>query len=326
MKNLWWIAGLLALLVGCTTTDAPIPTLRQLSTAEPDYTPQPEQTSVFANMPPTFTPTDTFTPEPISTGTQSPTAIPTISVTPSATITVTSSPTATPLPPVDPANRPLLALLLTEAANATVLPTDFVVPPYQGIDVTFAVQQGNDVPTGIPPLEAITLTPGTPGVPVTTPGTTTCPYLPAGGFSTVFMNNSTVATQLSCPTGTAQDVPAAWQNFQQGMMVWLNGEMLVLYNTGQFQTYPDTFAEGVDPQTSSETPPQGLFAPIRGFLKVWSNNPPVRSGLGWALNPEQGVTAKVQLFANGRMIWLPGRGDILVLFANGTWQAFTGAF
>ena len=109
-------------------------------------------------------------------------------------------------------------------------------------------------------------------------------------------------------------------------MVWLNGEMIVLYNTGQFQVLPDTFVDGVDPQTSSETPPQGLFTPIRGFLKVWSSNPAVRNGLGWALGEERGVTAKVQNFQNGRMIYLPGRGDIIVILPNGAWQAVAGTF
>lgn len=320
MRHFRWILGLLILLAACTSDDAPIPTLRQLSTPIPTYSPQPESRSVFNDLPPTFTPTYTFTPSPTRTGTQPPTPIPTITLIPSATITDTPSPTWTALPSVDPANRPLLALLLTEAARATVLPTDFIVPPHQGFEVTPATQAVDGVPTGIPPLEAITNTPAT------TVATTTCPNNLAGGFGTVFTNNPTIATQLSCPIGTVQDISAAWQNFQQGIMVWLNGEVLVFYNTGQFETFQDTFVEGVDPQTSSETPPQGLFAPIRGFLKVWSSNPAVRDGLGWAFNQEQGVTAKVQIFGNGRMIWLLGRGDILVLLSNGTWQAITGTF
>jgi hypothetical protein len=256
-----------------------------------------------------------------------------VSVTPSATITDTPTATWTPLPTIDPRNRPFLALV-EAALNATILPTDFEVPPYQGINVTLpptsaatATFLPDSLPTGIPPLQAMT---NTPSAATTTQNTTNCATLPPGGFGGVFSNNPDIANQLQCPTSTTvQDVPAAWQSFQQGVMIWLNGEILVLYNNGQFQRFNDTFIEGVDPETSSETPPQGLRTPVRGFLKVWSGNPDVRSGLDWALNDEIGVTAKVISFPNGRMIWLPGRGDIFALLSNqtsGTWQAFAGTY
>jgi hypothetical protein len=324
MRHFWWIIGLLICAAACTPENAAVPTLMVIPTATITPAPVADGQSVFDNLPATFTPTSTFTPTATFTTAPTTTGIPTLTFVPSATITNTPSPTGTDIPTVDPANRPLLALLLTQAANATVLPDNFVVPPFQGIDVTLPpTALGTGAPTGIPPLEAIT---STPGLNSGTPGTTTCPIVPAGGFGAAFLNNPTTAAQLGCPTGTAQDVPAAWESFQQGIMVWLNGEMLVLYNTRQFQTYPDTFVEGVDPQTSSETPPQGLFTPIRGFLKVWSGNPAVRNGLGWALNAEQGVTAKVQTFPTGRMIWLPGRGEIIVLLSGGQWQSFPGSF
>ena len=324
MKHFRWIVGILFFVAACTPEKGTVPTLMEIPTATATTAPQGDGQSVFDNLPPTFTPTSTFTASPTYTLAPTLTGVPTITVTPSATITDTPSPTATDLPTIDPGNRPLLALLLTRAVRATVLPTDFVVPPFQGTNVTLVpTPLDGSMPTGIPPLEAIT---STPGVNSGTPPAITCPVAPAGGFGSVFLNNPNIATQLGCPAVVMQDVPAAWETFQQGVMVWLNGEMLVLYNTRQFQTFADTFVEGVDPQTSSETPPQGLFTPIRGFLKVWSSNPGVRNGLCWALNPEQGVTAKVQPFPNGRMIWLPGRGDILVLLPNSQWQSFPGTF
>jgi hypothetical protein len=323
MRHLRWIWGLLLVLAACTPENAAVPTLMAIPTATVTPAPVADGQSVFDDLPPTFTPTFTFTPTSTFTTAPTLTGAPTITVTPSATITDTPTATGTDLPTIDPANRPLIAIALT-ALHSTVLPTDYIVPPFQGTNVTLpATALGTGVPTGIPPLEAITNTPGfTSG----TPPATICLTLPAGGFGAVFLNNPNIAAQLGCPTSTVQDVPAAWEAFQQGIMLWLNGEMLVLYNTRQFQTYPDTFVDGVDPQTSSETPPQGFFTPIRGFLKVWSGNPAVRNGLGWALNPEQGVTAKVQTFPTGRMIWLPGRGDIVVLLPSGQWQSFPGSF
>src|SRR5690606_29703921 len=105
--------------------------------------------------------------------------------------------------------------------------------------------------------------------------------------------------------------------------------ILVFYTVSDtYQSLPDTFIEGSDPENSTETPPSGLFTPIRGFLKVWSGNSAVRNGLGWASNTEFGTSATVQAFNNGRMIYLPGRSDILVLIGSqsGTWLAFQGAY
>lgn len=271
------------------------------------------RTALPASFTPTFTATTTPTLDPSITATLSPTT----SVSPSATITNTATATPTDPPPLLPEDRPILAFALTAYAS-TVLPQDYQVPNFGGVDVTLIPQAtatfDPSLPTPIPPLSTSSVL------------TTTCPTIPTGGFGTLFQSNPDIANQLGCPIGAVQNIPAAWQNFQTGIMVWLNGEVLIFYSVGNtFQSLPDSFVEGVDPETTSETPPSGLIAPIRGFLKVWNSNSAVRNGLGWAINTEAGTTATVQSFGNGRMVFIPGRTDILVLIGT-QWYAFQGSY
>lgn len=300
-RLMWWIVMAGCILTACSTgtPDGEMPTLAQIPQTTLDAA-VVEITSARATLPPSFTPT--FTLSPTATITPSPT----VTISPSATITETPTATATNLPTLDPAERPQLglALLLRNAtAVAPATNTPFLDPA---------------APVGI----------ATEGFQASA-----CPSQPVGGFGQIFSTNPDIAAQLGCPAGNAADVPfvpAAWQNYQQGLMVWLDGEIFAFYSdTDVFQRFADTFQEGVDPETTVETPPDSLVAPIRGFLKIWSSNDTVRSGLGWALAPEQGVTARAQLFPNGRMVWLPGRNDILVLVGAGdvgNWRSFAGQF
>jgi len=330
MKRILIIVVMLVLAACAPRGDEELPTLARLATVTEGPSPTTDMTQVALARTPlpatftaTFTPTLTHTPDPSVTATLTPT----VTVTPSSTITNTPSPTATDLPTLDPDSRPILAFALTAAA-ATILPQDYQVPPYQGIEVTLSPEPiiyGGTLPPGIP--SAI---PALGTAPAQAPIATTCTILPQAGFGTIYQNNPDVAAQLGCPIdGSAQGIPAAWQSFEQGMLVWLNGEILVLYNTSDsFQILPDTFVEGVDPETSSEVPPAGLYTPVRGFLKVWANNSVIHNGLGWATNTEMGVNATVTYFQNGRMIWLPGRSDVIVIMGSqqGTWLRFTGQF
>lgn len=331
MKRFFIIIAMLILAACGPRGDEQLPTLARLPTITEGPSPTTDLTQVAlartplpATFTPTFTPTLTATLDPSMTVTLTPT----VTITPSSTITDTPTPTPTNLPTLDPGERPILAFALTAAAS-TILPPDFQVPPYQGTNVTLSpeplVFSGTlppGIPSPIPPLNNSGIT----QVPVAA----SCPILPQGGFATVFAGNPDIAAQLGCAIdGSAHGVPAAWEPFQQGLMVWLNGEILVFYSVNDsFQSLPDTFVEGVDPETSSEVPPAGLVAPVRGFLKVWSGNSAVRNGLGWAISSETGVNATVTQFQNGRMIWLPGRNDILVLIGSqvGTWLAFQGQF
>ncbi|MCA0456351.1 MAG: hypothetical protein LCI00_20410 [Chloroflexi bacterium] len=252
----------------------------------------------------------TFTETPTPTETLELSATP--SVTPSATITETSTPTPTitPLPSNTPEptedNEGLLALIQL-AAVATVLPSNLMPA----------------APTlmGAPPFGAT--------VPPVVP---TCATPPQGGFATVYASDPTLASQLGCPLGLVS-FSSASQTLQFGDMLWMAGPpqaIYVLFNTGRFTRYDDTYNEAVDPPSGGEPPPAGLLEPVRGFGKVWRTFGEVR-GMGWALTEEMGGQSTAQIFERGQMVYFPQRGMIVVLITDngglsGGWRTVVGSF
>lgn len=301
--------------------DDDLPTLVRFPTLEPTIPVIEAQSQ--RTLPASFTPTFTFTPSVTSTviATASPETPVTATVTPSATITNTATITPTEPPTLSGDDRPIISVALTAAAS-TVLPPDFQVPYFGGPEITLIPQNTPTLAPGIPsPIPALPAS----GLPIAS----SCSTSPTGGFLTLYQGNPDIANQLGCASGSVQTVPAAWQDFQTGIMIWLNGEMLVFYTSSDsYQSLPDTFVEGTDPETSIEVAPQGLYTPIRGFLKIWNGNSLVRNGLGWASGIENGTTARVQTFGNGRMISVAGRSDILILIGgqSGSWLAFQGTY
>lgn len=123
----------------------------------------------------------------------------------------------------------------------------------------------------------------------------------------------------SVPTATATITPTpdpfpetivgsiyvAEQRFEDGWMFWLqpNAQIWVLTkdNEGQniWSVYADTFVEGeaeTDPQIVA---PEDRLQPIRGFGKLWRENPEVRLTIGWALGVERGHTTRYEYHHGG---------------------------
>lgn len=269
---------------------------------------------------PTLTATDTPTVTPSSaptarlSDTPTPTDAPssTPSVTPSATITDTSTPTPSDTPTITNTPEPtsdnegIVALALL-AAQATVLP-----------------QQAQAI---VPTPTFVTLPPA---------GTTSCAYLPPGGFATAYQSDPGLNALIGCPVGAppiTSSIASASQLYERGEMFWLAGPpsaIYALFTTGRFQRYDDTYVDGVDPISGGEIPSAGLKEPIRGFGKVWRTFGEVR-GMGWALLDESGGQATVQVFDRGTMIYLPQRGLIVILIndpggISGSWRIIQGSF
>lgn len=91
---------------------------------------------------------------------------------------------------------------------------------------------------------------------------------------------------------------AAYQTFEHGFMLWTANDDRIylfakLYGAGDITwSYALTDYQAIS-DTVSETPPTGLFKPVRGFARAWNHN---RSGLkespfGWATAPETAITA-----------------------------------
>lgn len=137
----------------------------------------------------------------------------------------------------------------------------------------------------------------------------TCPY-------SYFINDP--ATQGgSCPTGTPQEIAAAYQPFERGFMLWDSAEdkIIVLYYDGSTQIFADSWQGGAI--EIGETPPVGFYAPVQGFGKVWLDNPDVRSRIGWGTASEQSYTmTKQQLELRDPGSWLL-IGDIYCTLPDG---------
>jgi predicted small secreted protein len=268
-----------------------------------------------ANNAPTQAVSGLSTLPPEWTATATPTRTETATITPSMTITDTPSPTAsiTFTPSVTPTetleSAPLLSLA-DLAARITDLPPTYAIPAdFQQV-----------FPTPI--------TFGTSSAPVN------CTIASSGGFATALQADSGLGTTLGCASGNVIAIQSATQVFERGVMVWVNeggGLIYVFNNNGTFQRYPDTFIAGQDPDSGGEAPPPGLIEPVRGFGKIWRTMAGVRDGIGWGISPEAGDSATIQEFANGRMMYLPTRGNILALTYSGsansgTWRILLGTY
>jgi hypothetical protein len=117
-------------------------------------------------------------------------------------------------------------------------------------------------------------------------------------------------TSRLCPNGPAQSSWAAEQVFEGGRILWLeNGSLVgenykgqplifVLYSqSNSWEIYVDTWNSTEPDSDPSIAPPTGLVQPIRGFGKVWRNNPKAQKQLGWALAVEQGFETLYQRVA-----------------------------
>ncbi|MCU0499646.1 MAG: hypothetical protein MUF87_20030 [Anaerolineae bacterium] len=152
-----------------------------------------------------------------------------------------------------------------------------------------------------------------------------------------------------CPLNPANVNRGVYQEFQRGLMIWLpnavsdssgfTGQIYVLYNDGlaPFWTrFGDTFVSGVEndgDRTSEECRGDGLWAPYRGFGKLWrnlTNNPSqslVRSRLGCSPddleNTLQGVS--LQYRDDGTIfITLVDLNRTYQLTPGGGWQLYAG--
>ncbi len=307
----------LLLLAACANDDSdsrPLPTRIELPTDAPTADPTPtretlDETPAEAQAAgePAPLPTDPPTDAPPA----QPTVTPSLTITPTPTRTPTATPTETPAP-TDAPEIGALTMLMELALQATILPPDFLPESGQG--------------------------PASDPSPVTTPAAgTQCQYMPTGGFGRLVLNEPQLLAQIGCPVGSppvTASPASALQTFERGQMVWIDdapGSIYVLYNDGRYQRFADTFTEGVDPEQGGDNPPAGLLEPVRGFGKVWRDNPAVRDGLGWATEAERGAQATTQTFTQGRMIDLPQRGGILLLIhtgdpASGTWRLVSERF
>lgn len=107
--------------------------------------------------------------------------------------------------------------------------------------------------------------------------------------------------------GPLVSVAIVTQSYERGQMVWVQGKSsnsiwVFYYDNARgslvWELHQDNFREG-EPASGGETPPTGLIEPIRGFGKLWRNNPQIRNTLGWAVTNEIQDIGHEQYFRGG---------------------------
>lgn len=150
-------------------------------------------------------------------------------------------------------------------------------------------------------------------------------YVPGGALASVWESSPETRADLGWAlTEVAESIPAAYQPFERGSMIWngRSGTIVVLYDDGTWQSFEDTFEEGEAEFDPSLTPPGGAEQPIRGFGKLWRQTEAVQNRLGWALVEERGYTAFLHEFENGALLSTPSGIVTLIRDGdhNGRWR------
>ncbi|MFZ5917516.1 MAG: Ig-like domain-containing protein [Chloroflexota bacterium] len=238
-----------------------------------------------------------------------------------------------------------MPLTIQISAQAAVLPsaTPTVAPTETALPATDTPITPSSTPTfAAPPTPTLTPTPPAVGptatpLPSETPGSTPTPTLAFGvpePFLQVWLDSGGVGGRLGQPLSEAVlDRWAADQAFEAGLAFWRNNEsaapneIYVLFyadtsDTAQGVTwsrYQDLWQEGMPQYACPAAEVNGELGPVRGFGKIWCEQPAVQTGLGQPLVREQGAVAGFQDFEGGALIWLGRLGYIYVLYANGEW-------
>jgi len=131
-----------------------------------------------------------------------------------------------------------------------------------------------------------------------------------------------------CPSGPVRDVGMVYQAFEGGFMLWRGdtNEIYAFYDDGGMQVFLEQDYANLPEVVLDDVPPLNRELPVAGFAKVWANAPGVRDRLGWALDVEQGYTARAQSVAATRLprptfvfyVVLPG-GEVIG-GGYGAWQ------
>lgn len=298
------------------------------------HTPTPTSTPTDT---PTFTPTMVPTSTPLPTDTPEPTAVAEVPGPVENTPTTETKPSATtqPKPPATNTRVPSTATsTVAPTRTATPAPTNTVAPS------ATPTQRGTATPTPAPPTAtrtpvppkptqtltprpSATLTPRITATPRVSPSPTPpCSVMPENGFGKLYRENATVRAALGCPLqGEVPITQAADQHFQGGYMFW-NGLTRTIYvflgdGSGNWFSFPDTWVETAPTPDPAGTPPAGLYAPVRGFGKLWQEYPALRQSLGWATDQEGAVTGAWQAFDKGSALWTSDR-LIRVLYDTGS--------
>lgn len=142
----------------------------------------------------------------------------------------------------------------------------------------------------------------------------------------LLLENPDVQRQLGSVTSAPRQVPLSEQAYQGGAMLYRgdNNQILVLVrSTARWQAFPNTWRPGEVLAPLGNRPP-GTFEPLRGFGKLWRDQPAVKNQLGWPVYEERSALGTVQSFQKGALI-RSTFGVAYALFDDTTWRALPDA-
>ncbi len=149
-------------------------------------------------------------------------------------------------------------------------------------------------------------------------GVTGQPITPApSGTATPTPSIAPTPLPPNYPTPTTAQLNVAEQVFEGGRMLWIQPThqiwVLVVTATGRgaWTVYDDTFEEGEPEFDPAIVAPAERYQPMRGFGKLWRENPAVRQALGWATTPEFGYVSPYEYHPGGEVVegsYIPGPG------------------
>lgn len=272
--------------------------------------------SPIANQPTAPAATEVATPTPLAIAAV-PTSIATAVPVPAVEATATNEP-APPAETPAPAEAPAASTATTKPA-APPKPANTQAPVQRPVGTTIAVGEPTAVPTVAPTATAApTAAPTATAVPTVVP-TPTTPAIPvADKFKGAY---AATANRLGSPTGPATNVGASQLFFQNGFMLYADGQPIYVFYTGDrtYGTYPNPGNSGAGSEGGAA--PGGLYKPARAFGVVWTAQK-LQGRLGYATAPnETGGAGSVQTFENGTILSVGS--DVYVLI-KGSWQPFSG--
>lgn len=117
---------------------------------------------------------------------------------------------------------------------------------------------------------------------------------------------------LICPAQSYANIPAAFQPFQGGHMIWIDlgtdGRVIIVTKgpgrpapEPSYFVTPDTYQEG-ETLIPAGDPPPGLYVPVGGFGKIWRGRTGQGQWIGYGTAPEQADHANVQSFGGGGLV------------------------
>ena len=136
-----------------------------------------------------------------------------------------------------------------------------------------------------------------------------------------------IMTAGSHAQDTVTSFRGAFQPFERGFMLWRGdtGDIWVLNNNGTTRYFSESDYSALPDNPVEALPPDDKSKPIRGFGRVWGNNPDIQETLGWALRSEVGYLVRwenVSLIGNGAIGFLVNfpDGQHVLLRDNNTWH------